>query len=258
MRLIMSQRAAPLNGSEAKMSYGVLPESDPCAAIRDAPAGRSFVVAQLGQSLDGRVATPSGESRWINRQAALDHLHRLRAAVDAVIVGIGTVVADDPLLNVRRVSGRNPARVVIDPTGRLPADARCLADDGARRFVVRGRDGPGPEGVEVVRLDCEGGTFAPRAIVAALFERGLRRLLIEGGACTVSRFIDAEAVDRLHILVAPMILGCGKVGIELSPIAKLSQARRPCTRVHILEDGDVLFDCDLRGGPEAFDKGSRR
>ena len=240
------------------MSYGVLPESDPCAAIRDAPAGRSFVVAQLGQSLDGRVATPSGESRWINRQAALDHLHRLRAAVDAVIVGIGTVVADDPLLNVRRVSGRNPARVVIDPTGRLPADARCLADDGARRFVVRGRDGPAPEGVEVVWLECEGGTFAPRAIVAALFERGLRRLLIEGGACTVSRFIDAEAVDRLHILVAPMILGCGKVGIELSPIAKLSQARRPSTRVHILEDGDVLFDCDLRGGPEAFDKGSRR
>jgi diaminohydroxyphosphoribosylaminopyrimidine deaminase/5-amino-6-(5-phosphoribosylamino)uracil reductase len=258
MGFIMSNLAAPLNGSEANMSYGVLPDGDPCAAILGAPTDRAYVVAQLGQSLDGRIATPSGESRWINRQAALDHLHRLRAAVDAVVVGIGTVVADDPVLNVRRVSGRNPARVVIDPAGRLPAHARCLADDGARRLVVRGRGGPAPEGVEVLRLNCEGGTLAPEAIVAALFDRGLRRLLIEGGARTVSRFIDAEAVDRLHILVAPMILGCGKIGLELSPIAKLSQARRPCTRVHLLEDGDVLFDCDLRAAPEAFDKGWRR
>ena len=75
--------------------------------IRDCPAGRSFVVAQLGQSLDGRIALPSGESRWINNDAALDHLHRLRAVVDAVVVGIGTALADDPMLNVRRVAGRN-------------------------------------------------------------------------------------------------------------------------------------------------------
>jgi riboflavin-specific deaminase-like protein len=206
------------------------------------------VVAQLGQSLDGRIATPSGESRWINSQAALDHLHRLRAAVDAVVVGIGTVLADDPRLNVRRVPGRNPARVVIDPMGRLPEHARCLADDGAQRFVVRVADALAPQGVEVVRLGGDGRILAPGAIVAALFERGLRRLLIEGGARTVSRFIDAGAIDRLHILVSPMILGCGKLSLELAPIAKLSEARRPCTRVHLLDDGDVLFDCDLRDG----------
>ena len=76
--------------------------------VRRGDATRPFVVAQLGQSLDGRIALPSGESKYINGPAALDHLHRLRAAVDAVIVGIGTVTADDPQLTVRRVDGREP------------------------------------------------------------------------------------------------------------------------------------------------------
>src|SRR5690606_35628749 len=122
---------------------------DPCEVIRRASLTRPFVVAQLGQSLDGRVATPTGESRWINRDAALDHLHRLRACVDAVVVGIGTVLAGGPRLNVRRVSGPHPARVVIDPNGRLPVNAQCLADDGARRIVIRACDVQTPEGVEV-------------------------------------------------------------------------------------------------------------
>jgi diaminohydroxyphosphoribosylaminopyrimidine deaminase / 5-amino-6-(5-phosphoribosylamino)uracil reductase len=242
----------PPHRFDAQTSLGSTAERDPCAAIRDAPVDRPFVVAQLGQSLDGRIAAPSGESRWINHPAALDHVHRLRATVDAVVVGIGTVLADDPLLNVRRVPGRNPARVVIDPTGRLPAQARCLLDDGVPRFIVRTTDAPAPKGVEIVRLSGERSALAPGAIVTALFNLGLKRLLIEGGAHTVSRFIDAEAVDRLHLLVGLMILGCGKIGIELSPIAKLSEARRPRTHVHLLEGGDVLFDCDLRGG----DRGS--
>lgn len=215
------------------------------AAVTDARPDRPFVVAQLGQSLDGRIATPTGESRWINRDAALDHVHRLRAAVDAVVVGIGTALADDPLLNVRRVAGRNPARVVIDPSGRLPAGARCLAEDGARRLVVRAGAGQVPDGVEVIRIAREGGAMAPRAIVDALYARGLRRLLLEGGATTVSQFIDARVVDRLHVLVAPAILGSGKTGLSLAPITRLDQALRPATRVHVLADGDVLFDCDL-------------
>lgn len=219
---------------------------DPCEIVWRAPAGQAFVVAQLGQSLDGRIATPTGESRWINRDAALDHVHRIRAAVDAVVVGVGTVLADDPLLNVRRVPGRHPARVVIDPSGRCPPTARCLNDDGVRRVLVRAVAAPVPAGVEVIRLTAHGRTLSPVEIVAALAERGLPRMLIEGGAWTVSQFIDAEAVDRLHVLVAPMILGSGKTGLELRPIARLAEARRPEANVHVLPDGDVLFDCDMR------------
>ena len=213
--------------------------------IADSPADKPFVVAQLGQSLDGRIATPTGESRWINGDCALDHVHRLRAAVDAVVVGVGTVLADDPMLNVRRCSGANPARVVIDPRGRVPGGCRFAnGDDGARRLIVRAVDAPVDRGVEIVRL--EGQRLDPIAIVRELHRRGLRRLLIEGGAWTVSEFINAGAVDRLHVLVAPVILGSGKSGLSLAPIASLSQALRPKTRIHVLPDGDVIFDCDLK------------
>jgi riboflavin-specific deaminase-like protein len=228
---------------------------------RDARA--PLVVAQLGQSLDGRIATLTGESKYINGQAALEHLHRLRAHVDAVLVGVGTVVADDPLLTVRLVPGRDPVRVVLDPKGRLPHHARCLACPRARNIVVRGHDAVAapPPGVEEIRLPSEAGWLDPNAVVAALAARGLPRVLVEGGAHTISGFIDAGAVDRLHVLVAPMILGSGKPGLELAPIKSLHLALKPATRVRLLADGNVLFDCDLRAEaaapvkpvlPEAF------
>ena len=219
---------------------------DAYAPLRDAPPDRPFVIAQLGQSLDGRIATTTGESQWINCDGALDHVHRLRAAVDAVVVGVGTAIADNPRLSVRRVEGRSPARVIIDPQARLPAESLCLQDDGVRRLLVRSADAHVPSGCEAVKVTMRGGMVSPHDIVSKLFERGLRRLLIEGGARTISQFIDADAVDRLHILVAPMIIGSGKAGLSLRPIDKLAEARRPRTCVHLLAGGDVLFDCDLR------------
>lgn len=217
------------------------------APILDAPAARSFVIGQLGQSLDGRIALPSGESKWINNHDALVHVHRIRAAVDAVVVGVGTAVADDPHLNVRHVRGRNPARVVIDPNGRLPLDRKCLrGDDGIRCYVVRARPAPIQAGAEEIIVAAVDGRFDPHAVVAALAARGLWKLLIEGGAATVSQFIDAGALDRLHVLVAPVLLGSGKTGLSLAPLARLSDALRPRTEVHLLPDGDVLFDCQMR------------
>ena len=91
-----------------------------------------MVVGQCGQSIDARIATPTGHSHYINGEAGLAHLHRLRALVDAVVVGVGTAIQDDPLLTVRRVEGPSPARVVVDPNGRLPPTARVLAADGIR------------------------------------------------------------------------------------------------------------------------------
>ncbi|MEL6299796.1 MAG: RibD family protein [Pseudomonadota bacterium] len=234
---------------------------DPCAAIRDWAGDGALVVAQLGQSLDGRIATSTGDSRWINQAAALTHLHRLRAAVDVVVVGAGTVRADNPRLNLRRAAGDTPARAVIDTRARLPDEGNWLHDDGARRIVIMA-DGvsPAPDSAaasaRTERLVLHGddkGRIAPGDIVDGLAKLGFRRILVEGGAWTVSHFLDADALDRLHLLVGPVIIGSGKTGLELAPIKQLSAARRPLADVIQLADGDVLFDCNLRETTEALD-----
>jgi riboflavin-specific deaminase-like protein len=186
----------------------------------------------------------TGHSHYVNGEAGLAHLHRLRALVDAVVIGVGTALADDPQLTVRRVAGPNPARVVIDPRGRLPATARLLAADGVRRLVVTAVEAGLPPGVERVRLSATEGQIEPAAILAALAERGLRRILVEGGANTVSRFLAAGCLDRLHVVIAPIILGSGPSSVTLPPIARVDQAMRAPMRVHAMGD-EVLLDCDL-------------
>jgi diaminohydroxyphosphoribosylaminopyrimidine deaminase / 5-amino-6-(5-phosphoribosylamino)uracil reductase len=214
--------------------------------LRQGGADGLVVVGQCGQSIDARIATPTGHSHYINGEAGLVHLHRLRALVDAVVVGVGTAIKDDPLLTVRRVEGPSPARVIVDPSGRLPPGARVLTADGVRRLVITGPDAHGqlPGGVERVPIEPHEGQLAPAAIIAALAVRGFRRLLIEGGADTVSRFVAARCLDRLHVVVAPIILGAGPSSLTLPPIDRVDEALPAPMRVHLL-GGDVLLDCDL-------------
>lgn len=213
--------------------------------LREGSADGMMVVAQIGQSLDGRIATPSGHSKYINGCEGLDHLHRLRALVDAVVIGVGTAVADNPQLTVRRVSGPNPARVVVDPRGRLSPDARLLADDGTRRLVIGCAHAARklPPGVEFVAIESDG-RLDPCAILAELGARGIRRVLVEGGADTISRFTRAGCVDRLHIVVAPIMLGAGPSGLSWAGIERVDQALRAPMRVTQLGE-EVLLDCDL-------------
>lgn len=218
--------------------------------ISGAPADRPFVVGQLGQSLDGRIALPSGESKYISGPAALDHLHRLRSVVDAVVVGVGTVLCDDPLLTVRRVEGRNPVRVIIDPNCRLTCSPRCLSDGAAEVIVLRREACQGevpPGALRLTIRPAHSGCFDCGAIVEALFARGFRRILVEGGAGTISRFIDEAMLDRLHLMVSPVLLGAGKTGINLSTVDSLARALRVNAQIYRFEGGDVLFDCDMRG-----------
>ena len=220
--------------------------ADVFGPLRKGAVDDLMIVGQIGQSLDGRIATESGHSKYINGPAGLMHLHRLRALVDAVVVGVGTAIADDPQLTVRKVAGPQPARVVIDPKGRLGAGARMFVDNGARRLLVtaQGARCASPSGVEIVGLPTVGGQLAPSAILAALAACGMRRILIEGGANTVSRFLAAGCLDRLHVMVAPIILGAGGPGLIVPPLERADQALRMPIRVHKIED-DVLFDCDL-------------
>ncbi len=208
-----------------------------------------LVLGQLGQSLDGRIATASGHSHYINGQAALIHLHALRALVDAVVVGVGTALADDPQLTVRLVEGPNPARVVIDSKGRLSAKARCWQDDGTRRVLIHAGEAQPPSGVESLAVPKQEGRLQPGAIVEALAGLGLKRLLIEGGASTLSAFLETGCLDRLHILTGPLIIGSGMPGLSLPPIDRLDRALRPKVEITPLPGGDCLFDCQLHEEP---------
>ncbi|MEM8664317.1 MAG: RibD family protein [Pseudomonadota bacterium] len=227
----------------------MIPHTRPAGATLDRlaqarAAGAPLVVAQLGQSLDGRIATPTGHSHYVNGDAAITVLHELRAAVDAVVVGAGTAAADDPQLTVRRCAGQNPARVVIDRRRRAGSALRMLRDNGVQRIVIGPPHADDPAGIDYIAPE-NGPTTSPAAIIAALSRRGLSRVLVEGGAATVSAFLAAGVVSQLCVLVAPLIIGSGPVGIRLPDIETLGEALRPRTTITTLEGGDVVFDCAL-------------
>lgn len=209
-----------------------------------------LVIAQLGQSLDGRIATATGASHYVNGIESRVHLHRLRALADAVLVGATTVEADDPQLTVRHVAGRNPVRVVLDPCGRVPADRQMFqSGDAPTLHLVGARAAERhPAGAHVERivmpLDDDG--IAPRAILEILAARGLGRVLIEGGGVTVSRFLEAGVLHRLHLLVSPLLIGSGRPGLSLPPIDTLEQALRPTARSFACGE-DTLFDLVFAG-----------
>lgn len=205
-----------------------------------------MTVAQVGQSLDGRVATMTGDARDVSGPDGLAHLHRMRALVDGVMIGVRTALHDAPQLTVRFCAGRNPARVVIDPRGRLPDDARVLAEDGARRIVIQAVDRPRAPDITVIRLDLHDGHLDPAEISAALRAEGLRSLLVEGGAITIARFIEAGLLTRLQVSIAPLIIGGGPSGLTLpTPSDRLADAIRPAEMRAFSLGSDVVFDCAL-------------
>ena len=208
------------------------------------------VIGQLGQSLDGRIATPTGASKYINGEEALRHLHRIRAEVDAVIVGVGTAIADDPQLTTRHVEGPNPSRIVLDPHGRMPEGLKMLSDNAAPVISITCQNVRPARGSEHLPLACDGNdNIQPQAIIAALAARGLRRVLVEGGAETLARFLNANMIDELHLMLAPIVLGSGKTGLNLAPIQTLDQAMRPMVRTMRFRDGDMLCMCEMQTQP---------
>jgi riboflavin-specific deaminase-like protein len=204
----------------------------------------AWVLGRIAQSLDGRIATSNGASRWISGQQDLLHTHRLRALCDAIIVGAGTVAADDPQLTTRLVEGPSPVRVVLDPNRRLRPDHRVF-QSGPPTLVAHAEGADGPTVAERMPVPRAGGSLDLRALVAALAARGLRRLFIEGGGVTVSRFLAAGLLDRLHVTVAPLLLGSGIPSFALPEIASPDQGLRLTWQAHPLGQ-DMLFDMKLR------------
>jgi diaminohydroxyphosphoribosylaminopyrimidine deaminase/5-amino-6-(5-phosphoribosylamino)uracil reductase len=206
-------------GVEVVMADGE--EARACAEVNAgfltwAATGSPYVTLKLATSLDGKIATATGESRWITGPAARALVHRWRADHDAVGVGLGTAIADDPMLNARDVPGpvRQPARVVFDSAARLPLDSALVRDAReAPVLILAARDAPADRvaaleaaGVEVARRS-GGPAQRVAAGMRALGERGIQSLLVEGGAELAGALVTAGAVDRLAWFTAPMLIG---------------------------------------------------
>ncbi len=212
-----------------------------------AQTGRVLTVAHLGQSLDGYIATASGDSYYVTGPDNVRHLHRMRALSAAVLVGAGTVARDDPQLTVRHVAGPSPVRVVLDPSARLDASRRVFTDGAAPTLVVHaaGLAAPAPGNAEILHVPAAGGALKLDVLLERLHERGLSQVFVEGGGSTVSRFLEAGLLDRLHVAIAPLVTGSGRPGLTLPARERIADCLRPAHRVFTM-GGDVLFDCDLR------------
>jgi diaminohydroxyphosphoribosylaminopyrimidine deaminase / 5-amino-6-(5-phosphoribosylamino)uracil reductase len=208
-----------------------------------------LVVAHLGQSLDGQIATANGAACFITGPEDMLHTHRLRALCDAVVVGCATVVSDNPRLTTRLVDGDCPIRVVIDPEMRTPLERNVFFDGASPTLVLCAQGRAGEQRrrglAEIEEIETDGSMLPVSAVLDRLRKHGLRRIFIEGGGITVSRFLQAGAIHRLHLTVSPLFLGRGRPSFSLPEIDGRDQAMRADVRRFALGT-DTLFDCQLR------------
>ena len=218
--------------------------------------GRPFVHLKIAQTLDGRIASKEGDSRWITDEHARRQVHQWRARYDAVLIGKNTVQVDDPELTVRFVEGRNPIRVVLDSTLSLPLDRKIFhPPDPEKTFIVTGPDfdlqkrkALETRGITVlsVSYDLEKGDELFRRlnlgeVLTALGDRGIRSILVEGGGALFTSFLKSTVYDRITFFIAPRVLGTGINTFGDLGFTKISQAirleqiriRHICTQIQV-------------------------
>ena len=231
------------------------------AYVKLRKTGRPWVICKWAQSLDGRIATHTGDSKWISGEASRKRVHEVRSFCDGICVGAGTVAADDPLLTNRSGSGRHPARVVLD--GTLSIDPACQLVTTASEspvIVVATTDAPADKadalaaaGVEVLRLPAGDGGADLRAMLDELGKRNWTYLLVEGGRAVLESFIGEGLADELMVFIAPVLIGGSESPgpVRWGDLDTVSEARRlPAPSVERIEDDlllrYVLADSSLR------------
>jgi riboflavin-specific deaminase-like protein len=218
--------------------------------------GLPFVTAKFASTLDGRIATSTGDSQWISGPDSLKLAHQLRCRHDAIMVGIGTVITDDPRLTVRLVNGPDPLRVVIDSRLRIPLSARVIAEGAAHRTLIAAAEQADPVrvseleklGAEVLLFPSGDGASGINLfeVLAALGRRRVTSVLVEGGSGIITSLLAARLVDRVVVAVAPKIIGSGVDAVGDLGITRLGNAIT-FSSLKVRKLGpDVVFDGRLK------------
>ncbi|MDQ3661597.1 MAG: GTP cyclohydrolase II [Actinomycetota bacterium] len=212
-----------------------------------------YVVVKYAQSVDGRIATAIGDSKWISGEAERAVSHSLRARCDACMVGVGTVLRDDPQLTVRMVPGASPIRVVLDTTLRVPLTAKVVDSDAATVVLTTEAADQGKieqlrhQNVSVRVLPAGPSGVDMSAALASLRNSGITSLLVEGGAKVITELLRAHLVDRLVVACAPLILGSGLAAVGDLGVARVAQGISLSGRSLFVMDDDVMMAWDVSG-----------
>ncbi|MCR4404636.1 MAG: bifunctional diaminohydroxyphosphoribosylaminopyrimidine deaminase/5-amino-6-(5-phosphoribosylamino)uracil reductase RibD [Candidatus Acetothermia bacterium] len=215
--------------------------------------GRPFVILKLAMSLDGRSATRTGESRWISNERSRELVHWMRSRYAAVLVGINTVLKDDPQLTARLEGARDPWRIILDSEGRLPLDAQVLRLESAAPTVVATTQGMPPakeeellrRGARVWRLKSRAGRVDLADLLARMGAEGLDSLLVEGGPTVAASFLEAGLVDKIVFFIAPKIVGGPVSAIAGSGVERLTEAWQLRDISVRMLDGDLVYESYL-------------
>lgn len=260
--LVSGRGIAALGAHGIETKVGVLEAS--CLALNERfftfmRTGRPFVTLKFAQTLDGRIATRTGHSRWISSPPSLRFAHELRSTHDAILVGVGTVINDDPELTVRHVRGRNPLRVILDSTLRVPPSSRVLSARGDARTLIATLGDADPEkrrrleraGVEVLTVPPdETGRVSLPHLLGLLGERRISSVLIEGGAEVITRVLAARLADRLVVVVAPKIIGRGTEAVGDLGLDRMDQALLLTPRRLRRRGRDTIFEFTVEKNPQ--------
>ena len=186
-----------------------------------------YIIAKVATSLDNKIAMPENSGRWLTSEESRIIVHRMRASLDAVLIGVGTVIADNPSLNVRLVEGRDPVRIILDPQCRTPHDSVIASTARQQRTIIVTHDTPvvtdrllslADLGFEIITMPASDGLLQPKEIAQKLFDHGIQSILLEGGSVTLDNFMHAGMVQEMHIHEAPVTLGMGREwGFHVDP-----------------------------------------
>lgn len=259
--LVNGRGAAKLKQAGIEVAVGLLEEearklNEPFFKFIE--AGRPFVVLKLALSLDGKIATRTGDSRWISGERSRELVHRLRNKYMAVLVGINTILEDDPQLTVRlkAIRTKDPLRIILDSRGQIPPGAKVLNLGSEAPTIVATTELMPKEkekallakGAKVWRFGARNGRVNLDELLERLGEEGFDSLLLEGGATVAAVFLEAELVDKVLFIIAPKIVG-GKEAISAvggQGAARIAEAWQLKDVSVMMLDGDVVYEGYLR------------